>query len=179
MPNTIEHYMMEEQGQHMAYIWQMQDKRNNRKTSGPELNKHPRKEMVDKFCNFCGTFGHTTTNCKFMAKLLIANESITKVDGKVKKELQEIFWGEQQKFRERHLETKANVIQKLLDTGASKEDIEKVLETLSDSVNGDNEDDRGQSLHGAPPHHQTLNDCLVWFGRLHLLYPNRNHLLYQ
>jgi hypothetical protein len=76
------------------------------------------------------------------------------VDGKVKKELREMFRSEQQKRRERHLKTKANVIQKLLDTSATKEDIEKVLYTLS------------------------LNDCLVWFGRLHLLSPNRNHLLY-
>lgn len=59
-----------------------------------------------------------------------------------------MFRSEQQKRRERHLKTKANVIQKLLDTSATKEDIEKVLYTLSDSVTGDNEGDMGHSPNG-------------------------------
>lgn len=71
LPNTIECYMMEEKAHHMACIRPMQDKHNNRKTPGLELNNQPRKEVVDKFCIFCGTFGHITTNCELMAQLLI------------------------------------------------------------------------------------------------------------
>lgn len=75
-----------------------------------------------------------------MAKLLIANESLSKVDSKVKKELQEMFHGKQQKQQEKCLKTKANVIRKLLDSGASREDIKVVLDTLPDSIDDDHDD---------------------------------------
>lgn len=140
LPNTTERYMKEERGQSMSHIRRMQERKSTRKVPTSDFNKQYRREVVDKYCNFCGAFGHITTNHEFMAKLLIANESLSKVDSKVKKELQEMFHGKQQKQQEKCLKTKANVIRKLLDSGASREDIKVVLDTLPDSIDDDHDD---------------------------------------
>jgi hypothetical protein len=84
LPNTIERFMMEETGQTQCYIRKLQDKRTQRQRFGKTTTDS--KELVDKFCHFCGMHGHVTTSCEFMAKLLIANESLSKVDPKAKKE---------------------------------------------------------------------------------------------
>jgi hypothetical protein len=98
LPNTIERFMMEETGQTQCYIRKLQDKRTQRQRFGKTTTDN--KELVDKFCHFCGMYGHVTTSCEFMAKLLIANESLSKVDPKAKKEIQDTFRKGQQKRRE-------------------------------------------------------------------------------
>ncbi len=54
-----------------------------------------RESLTDKYWHFCGTHGHITVNCEFMAKLITAMEQIKKVNVKSKKELQENFKQEQ------------------------------------------------------------------------------------
>jgi hypothetical protein len=131
LPNTIEHYMMEEAGISPSHIRQINAKRHRRQTDKQgRMPDGPKKEVIDKFCNFCGMHGHISTNCDFMAKLLNANDSLNKVDGKLKKDLQDSFKQEQRKSRERRLKQKTNMIRKLLDTGGSREDIEHILQTI-------------------------------------------------
>jgi hypothetical protein len=91
LPNTIERYMMEETGGQPSVIGRMHDKKHYKGI------KSTKTETVDKYCNFCGMYGHITVNCEFMAKLLLATESLSKVDGKTKKDLQDAFKAEQKK----------------------------------------------------------------------------------
>jgi hypothetical protein len=91
LPNTIECYMMEETGTHTSVVCCMHDKRQSR---GPKPMKMD-SGIVDKYCHFCGMYGHTTSHCEFMAKLMLAMESLAKVDRKTKKEPQEAFRVEQ------------------------------------------------------------------------------------
>jgi hypothetical protein len=65
-----------------------------------------------------------------MAKLLIASESIHKVDTKTKKEIQDAFKQAQRKKRERRLKRHTSMIRQLLDNGGTKEDIEAVLNIM-------------------------------------------------
>jgi hypothetical protein len=55
------------------------------------------KEIINKYYNFCGAFGHPTTTCGFMAKLMNTNnKSLSKLDGKLIKDLQEaLHWAKQ------------------------------------------------------------------------------------
>jgi chromatin segregation and condensation protein Rec8/ScpA/Scc1 (kleisin family) len=90
--------------------------------------------MTDKYCHFCGTHGHITVNCEFMAKLMTAMEHIKQVDNKTRKEIQDKFKQEQKKRRERKLARHANTIRKLLDTGTSQDEIEEVLTSIQDNA---------------------------------------------
>jgi len=72
-----------------------------------------------------------------MAKLILATESLSKVDGKTKKKLQEAFRAEQKKRRDKRMQRKANVIRKLLDTGGTRADIEAALSTMTESIRDD------------------------------------------
>jgi predicted Abi (CAAX) family protease len=65
-----------------------------------------------------------------MAKLLIATESLSKVDPKIKKDLKEHHKQQQRQRRESRLKRHTRTIRQLLDQGGSREDIEAVLETL-------------------------------------------------
>jgi hypothetical protein len=141
LPNTIERFMTEETGQ--SYIRKLQDKRTSRQRNSKPNND---KELVDKYCSFCGMHGHITTNCEFMAKLLQASEMLCKIDAKAKKELKETYRNEQQKRREKRLQKHTKIIRQLIDTGASKEDIETALNdlhnqcTYSDAKNSNSTD---------------------------------------
>jgi hypothetical protein len=110
LPNTIERYMMEERGQSAIHIRRMQDQRARKPPVLDTQKSQKQKDDIDKYCNFCGTFGHNNSNCEIMANLLNANESLNKVDGKLKKELQETFFNEQCQCMEKRLKSKANVI---------------------------------------------------------------------
>jgi hypothetical protein len=139
LPNTVERFMMEETGQNQSYIRKLQDKRTPRQRNGK--TQSDKKEIVDKFCNFCGMHGHIITSCEFKAKLLIANDSLSKVDLKAKKELQETFKKEQQKRRERHLQKHTKIIRHLIDAGGSKDDMDAALAELQKEYhNSDTED---------------------------------------
>ena len=120
--------MNEETGQKTVYIHKLHDKKYQSpgSRSQPTLDTQ-RPEFTDKYGTFCGQYGHGTTTCTFMAKLLIASESLNKVDQKTKKELQEVFKQAQQKQREKRLKQHTNTIQQLLDHGGSREDIDKLL----------------------------------------------------
>jgi uncharacterized protein YjiS (DUF1127 family) len=120
--------MMEETGKSPSCIRRMHDKDKNPKQSN--YHKMDREPLTDKYCHFCGTHGHITVNCEFMAKLITAMEQIKKVDVKSKKELQENFKQEQKQRRERKLARHTNAIRKLLDMGASREEIEQVLTNM-------------------------------------------------
>jgi hypothetical protein len=147
LPNTIERYMMEETGTSLPQIRRMRDGKFAKWLPAKLQTDNPKQDIVDKYCNFCGQHGHISTNCDFMAKLLIANESLAKVDTKSKKELQDNYKNEQRKRREKRLKKQTNIIRKLLDTGGSREDIEAVLANINgdedmESVNSDtNEQD--------------------------------------
>jgi hypothetical protein len=147
LPNTIERYMMEETGTSLPQIRRMRDGKFAKRLPAKLQTDNPKQDIVDKYCNFCGQHGHISMNCEFMAKLLIANESLAKVDTKSKKELQDNYKNEQRKCREKRLKKQTNIIRKLLDTGGSREDIEAVLANINgdedmESVNSDtNEQD--------------------------------------
>jgi len=65
-----------------------------------------------------------------MAKLLIATESLAKVDPKVQKELKENLKQKQRARREHRIRKHTSAIRQLLDQGGSKEDIQAALECL-------------------------------------------------
>jgi dihydrodipicolinate synthase/N-acetylneuraminate lyase len=65
-----------------------------------------------------------------MAKLLIATESLAKVDPKVQKELKENLKQKQRARREHRIRKHTSAIRQLLDQGGSKEDIKAALECL-------------------------------------------------
>lgn len=120
----------------------MSDRKPHR-CSTDKYNKQPdgNKEIVGKYCHYCGIHGHIETSFEFMAKLLTANESLKKVDQKHKRDLLEKYHTEQRKKQERQLKCHTNMIKKLLDTGESRDGIEKVLETIADdSVEEENKD---------------------------------------
>lgn len=124
---------MEETCKEISCIRHMQDKKTPKRYTDKSIRStDSTKDMIVKYCHFCGMHGPITTNCEFMAKLLIANESLNKVDNKLKKELQETFRNEQKKRREKRLKKQTNIIRKLLDTGGSRADIEAVLATIPD-----------------------------------------------
>jgi hypothetical protein len=80
--------MMEETGNTIPQMRQMHDKMFlSHHTEKPQTDNIKR-DIVDKYCNFCGQHGNISNNCDFMAKLIIANESLNKVHVKVKKKLQ-------------------------------------------------------------------------------------------
>jgi hypothetical protein len=64
------------------------DKHSLVKKGSPTPGTHAdnKRNAVDKYCHFCGIHGHLSTSCDFMAKLIIANESLKKVDAHTKKE---------------------------------------------------------------------------------------------
>lgn len=87
-----------------------------------------------------------------MAKLIIANESLTKVDPKVKKELKENLRQQQKQRREQRLRRHANTIRQLIDQGGTKEEIEAALDNMQSDTDLDytarslfNDDDDVQS----------------------------------
>jgi hypothetical protein len=91
LPNTIERFMNEELGQASSHVRKINERRNRQHPKAPRpppINTGG-KEGKDEYCFYCGDFGHPTSNCLFMAKLMKANESIDRVDPKTKKELQE------------------------------------------------------------------------------------------
>lgn len=132
LPNTIERFLMEETGTSLPTIRRAHDKHHQPKrgliTSGNHADN--KRITVDKYCHFCGVHGHLSTSCDFMAKLIIANESLKKVDPNIKKDLQESFRKEQRRKRDKKLQKKTNMIRKLLDSGGSREDIEAILESI-------------------------------------------------
>ncbi len=65
-----------------------------------------------------------------MAKLLIANDSLSKVDHKIKKDLQEAFCEEQRKKRDKKLKKKTGMIRKLLDSDGSRAEIDTILASI-------------------------------------------------
>jgi len=133
LPNMIERYMMEETGTQTSIIRRVHDRKHSRGVKPMKSDSG----MVDKFCHFCGMYGHIMAHCEFMAKLILATESLSKVDGKTKKKLQEAFRAEQKKRRDKRMQRKANVIRKLLDTGGTRADIEAALSTMTESIRDD------------------------------------------
>lgn len=78
LPNTIECFMNKETGQSHAYIHKLHDrKQGNIGNWSQHHSDTPHSELTDKYCIFCGQYGHTTTSCAFMAKLIIASEFLT------------------------------------------------------------------------------------------------------
>lgn len=131
LPNTIDHFMMEETGHKMPQIRQMRDKKFIKYHAEKQNIDNIKRNIADKYCDFCGQHGHISTNCDFMAKFIIATVSLNKVDVKVKKELQENYRQEQCKH-EKCLKKKTSMIRKLLDNRGSKEDIEAILDINTD-----------------------------------------------
>jgi hypothetical protein len=132
LPNTIERFIHEETGATFSHptIHRTQDKRpHHPKKPGTQNDA---RTTVDKYCHYCGTHGHLSTNCDFMAKLLIAQDSLTKVDTKVRKDLQDNFREEQRKKRDKKLKKKTGMIRQLLDTGGSREEIDAILASIPD-----------------------------------------------
>jgi len=157
LPNTIERFMHEEAGTGTPYIRAVNDGRKYRPSSktGKGLQhkvQPPPSDVSDKLCSFCGCRGHEPPQCHFMAKLIIANESLTKVDPKVKKELKENLRQQQKQRREQRLRRHANTIRQLIDQGGTKEEIEAALENMQSDTDLDytarslfNDDDDVQS----------------------------------
>jgi hypothetical protein len=133
-------------GQATACIREMYDKsrynRKHNKKHGADDTGKKENAIMDKYCSFCGTYGHATNTCEFMAQLINATEKLNKVDIKVKKEIQEHFRQKQKQHRAKRLSKQTNVIRKLLDTGVSREDIKAALIKLGYH----NEDDHN-SIH--------------------------------
>jgi len=157
LPNTIERFMHEEAGTGTPYIRAVNDGRKHRPSSktGKGIQhkvQPPPSDVSDKLCSFCGCRGHEPPQCHFMAKLIIANESLTKVDPKVKKELKENLRQQQKQRREQRLRRHANTIRQLIDQGGTKEEIEAALDNMQSDTDLDytarslfNDDDDVQS----------------------------------
>jgi hypothetical protein len=150
---------MEETGTSNPCIRQMQDKHSYGRKRGhlflgsQSSNEATQHKAKDMYCQYCGAHGHSSATCKFMAKLIIANESLQKVDHKMKKELNDMFHHEQRRQQERKLKQKTHMIQQLLDTGGSRDDIEAILNTIpqegaSSPVDND-ESSASESSHSA------------------------------
>jgi len=106
LPNTIERFMDEELGQGGSHVRKVTtDKRNRTGQRGirPVPIDTTTKDSKDEYCTYCGDFGHPTSNCLFMAKLMKANAYLDKVDSKTRKELQENHKKLQRERRERRL----------------------------------------------------------------------------
>ncbi len=71
-----------------------------------------------------------------MAKLLIAQESLTKVDQKIRKDIQDSFRQEQRHRREQKLKKKTHMIRQLLDNGGSREEIDALLTSIQHDDQG-------------------------------------------
>jgi len=71
-----------------------------------------------------------------MAKLLIAQESLTKVDQKTRKDIQDSFRQEQRHRREQKLKKKTHMIRQLLDNGGSREEIDALLTSIQHDDQG-------------------------------------------
>jgi hypothetical protein len=132
LPTTIEWFLNEET--HTSFsnptIRCAHNKRHqHNKKPGTQIDT---RLAVDKYCHYCGAHGHIGINCDFMAKLLIAQESLMKADSKAKKEVQESFREDQRKKRDKKLKKKTSMIRKLLDTGGSREEIDAILATIPD-----------------------------------------------
>jgi hypothetical protein len=95
------------------------------------MQEKGKSDQTDKYCYYCGQHGHMTINCEFMVKLINATEHLNKVDSKLKKELQEHFCQKQKKRRAKRIAKQASTIQKLIDTGGSREEIEHALAELT------------------------------------------------
>jgi hypothetical protein len=150
LPTTIERFINEETNTSFSNptIRRAQDKRyQNNKKPGTQIDTRP---AVDKYCHYCGAHGHIGTNCDFMAKLLIAHESLMKVDSKTKKEVQESFREDQRKKRDKKLKRKTGMIRKLLDNGGSREEIDAILASIpnheDDTPSSNDESDTHTSL---------------------------------
>jgi hypothetical protein len=135
--------MTEETGHNQVHIRKLQDKRVVKQRNSKQNND--KAELVDKYCHFCGMHGHVTTSCEFMAKLLIANEMLSKVDPKAKKELQDTFRKEQQKRREKRMQKHTKIIRQLIDAGGSKDNITAALDNLDKHCQSDAEDSDSES----------------------------------
>jgi hypothetical protein len=118
---------MEETCMHTPHIHKMVENKNRWYLDHSKLMK---KEIIDKYCHFCGMHGHVTRSGEFMAKLLLSKDSISKMDDKLKKKLQESFRNEQKKHCEECLKLKTKIIHELLDTGRSRVNIEAIFATI-------------------------------------------------
>ncbi len=128
LPNTIERFMNEEAGNSTAYIRKIHDAKKPRpKVPKTQIQPAP---VDDRYCHFCGCRGHEPSQCNLMAKLLIASESLAKVDPKVKRELKDYHKQQQKQRRENRLKRHTSTIWQLLDNGGSREDIEAALNNL-------------------------------------------------
>lgn len=130
--------MNEEVGNHTALIRWLKDKMYCPYVPKDRRSDPQKSDVIDKYCNLCGGHGHGPSTWAFTAKLIIASESIHKVDTKTKKEIQDAFKQAQRKKRERRLKRHTSMIRQLLDNGGTKEDIEAVLNIMQQ----DNKDEQ-------------------------------------
>lgn len=86
LPNTIEHFFLEETGPPHPLTRRIQDKRNPscKGQSSQDKGQLLPQTVFSHDQSLKDTYGHPVASCEFMAKLLIANESLQKVDQKVK-----------------------------------------------------------------------------------------------
>ncbi len=148
LPNTIERFMTEEMGQGQSYIRAIHpNKAKSPHRSWKPTTNETRQDGQEKYCYFCGADGHEPPECRFMAKLVKAQESLNKVDSKTKKALKERFKQDQQKQREKRIKRQNKVIRHLVDNGGSTEEVAAMIRKLQDATanNADDAEDETSS----------------------------------
>jgi hypothetical protein len=145
LPNTIDRFMTEEAGVGVGYIRAVHASKKTRQ-GHPGKPMPPPTDVSDKTCTFCGCQGHDPPNCHFMAKLVIATESLKKVDNKVKKELKDNLKQQQKQRREQRLQKHTSTIRQLLDQGGSREEIDAVLNSMHLEQEHEGNSDNGSQV---------------------------------
>jgi len=148
LPNTIERFMTEEMGQGQSYIRAIHpNKVKSPHRSWKPTTNETKQDGQKKYCYFCGADGHEPPECRFLAKLVKAQESLNKVDSKTKKALKERFKQDQQKQQEKRIKLQNKVIRHLVDNGGSTEEVAAMIRKLQDATanNADDAEDETSS----------------------------------